>query len=239
MALLDLTVVKEMIERDKITSRELVAGVAHEIRNPLAGIMTTAETLIEQFEPNDAKREYLERIITEINRMNKFLIRFFAFARPQKPQKTMASIPKIIDHLFALEAQNITRNNITVIKEYQPALPDVMLDEAQTSQVLLNLIINSIQAMPKGGQLIVRVISNSAKSPEPAAIQIDVIDSGVGINPNDLKNVFKPFYTTKAKGVGLGLSVSRQIINEHQGSIDVSSIPGHGTTFTVSLPLDE
>jgi PAS domain S-box-containing protein len=238
IAFRDLPAGAESTEQDQLASiRELTAGIAHEIRNPLAGILTTAETLKENFDPHDPRKEYLERIINEINRMNQFLIRFFAFARPQKLQKRPCSLPQIIDRIIDLEAQNISQRNISVIKNYQPSLPDVKLDANQMQQVFLNLILNSAQAMPNGGELKISIRTNEQEGQAPSCLKVDISDTGVGIKPQDLKKIFTPFYTTKPKGVGLGLSVSHQILKEHGGKIAVNSMLGQGTTFSISLPI--
>jgi PAS domain S-box-containing protein len=231
---------KESAEQDRLNSiRELTGGIAHEIRNPLAGIMTTAETLKETFDPQDHRKEYLERIINEIHRMNQFLTRFFAFARPQKPQKQSCSLPQIIDRILDLEAQNISRQNISVTKDYQPSLPNIKLDAHQIQQVFLNLIINSLQAMPNGGELKISIATNGGTGEQaPKYIRVNISDTGVGIRPQDLNKIFSPFYTTKPKGVGLGLSVSQQILKEHKGKAGVESVLGEGTTFSISLPVE-
>jgi signal transduction histidine kinase len=231
---------KELTKQDRLASvGELMAGDAQEIRNPLAGIMTTAETLKENFEPEDSRKEYLERIINEINRMNQFLVRFFAFARPQKPQKTPCNLPQILDRIIDLEDQNIGRHNVSVIKEYQPSLPTINLDANQMQQVFLNLILNSVQAMPDGGELKISVQAGNGQDEDqpPQYIQVDIADTGVGIKPQDIKKIFTPFHTTKPKGVGLGLAVSHQILMEHNGRAWVDSELGKGTTFSIHLPL--
>jgi two-component system NtrC family sensor kinase len=226
-------------EQERLTSiRELTAGIAHEIRNPLAGIMTTAETLKENLEQDDSRREYLERIINEINRMSQFLTKFFAFARPQRPQKQSNSIAAIIDRIIDLEAQKILRQNISVIKDYDPSIPSVRLDANQIQQVFLNLIINSLQAMPNGGELKISIGYNKQNAQYQKYICVTISDTGVGIKPQDLSKIFTPFYTTKPKGVGLGLSLSQQILKEHRGKVGVESTPGEGTIFSISLPID-
>ncbi len=222
--------------QDRLASiGELTAGIAHELRNPLAGIMTTAETLKENFDSGDSRKEYLERIINEINRMNQFLTKFFAFTRPSKPQKGVCSLPRIIDRIIDLEAQNISQNNISVIREYQPFLPDIELDANQMQQVFLNLILNSVQAMPDGGELKISIRVEDGQ--DGHCVQVDISDTGVGIKPQDLNKIFTPFHTTKPKGVGLGLAVSRKILNEHNGEAWVNSVVGQGTTFSINLPL--
>lgn len=231
---------KQFPKQDRLASiGELTAGIAHELRNPLAGIMTTAETLKENFEPGDSRKEYLERIINEINRMNQFLTRFFAFIRPSKPQKEVCSLPQIIDRIIDLEAKNIGQNNISVIKEYQPSLPDIKLDANQMQQVFLNLVLNSVQAMPDGGKLKISIKADNGRGGRlsPGYIQVDISDTGVGIKPQDLNKIFTPFHTTKPKGVGLGLAVSQKILREHNGKAWVDSVVGQGTTFSINLPL--
>jgi len=211
---------------------ELVAGIAHEIRNPLAGIMTTAETLKENLDADDHRKEYLERIINEINRMNHFLVKFFAFARPQKPQYAPTYLPDILDKIFELEGKNFEDKKITLIREYPPDLPEIYLDASQIQQVLLNLTLNAVQAMPQGGRLRVSI------KPGGNLVHLLIADTGVGIPPENINKIFDPFFTTKPKGVGLGLAVSQRIIKEHGGAIQVYSRVGQGTTFRVNLPIN-
>lgn len=217
---------------------ELTASIAHEIRNPLAGILTTAETLKEDFEAEDPHREYLERIINEINRVNLFLIKFLALARPQKPQLSLGSLSEIIDNVLYLEKGEIERQNIRVIRDYEPALPNILIDPHQMHQVFLNLILNAIQAMPGGGKLQISIKGNGKQGYKPDFIQVEITDNGTGISPQDMKKIFTPFFSTKPKGVGLGLSVSQKIFKEHKGSLKVESTLNKGTTFTLTLPTN-
>ena len=213
---------------------EITASIAHEIRNPLAGILTTTETLREDFASNDPRREYLERIITEINRVNLFLVKFLALARPQKPQFVLASLLDVLEHVLLLEHREIERGNIQVVRDYEKDFPLMMIDQHQIEQVILNLVLNAIQAMPKGGTLGVKLESGRENGQPCAYLQVS--DSGVGISPRNMRKIFLPFFSTKPKGVGLGLSVSRQILKEHGGELRVRSKPGEGTTFTLILP---
>ncbi len=224
--------------QDKFSSMgELTASMAHEIRNPLAGILTTTETLREDFAPQDPRREYLERIIVEINRVNTFLVKFLALARPQKPQFSLASLPEIVDNVLYLENKEVEQRRIQIVREYEPGLPKILIDPHQLHQVLLNLILNAIQAMSQGGTLRIRVKSDKKSGVKPKFLYVEISDNGCGIAPHDLKEIFAPFFTTKPKGVGLGLSVSQKIIKEHQGQIKVESKQGKGTAFTLTLPL--
>ncbi len=220
--------------QDGFTSMgELTASMAHEIRNPLAAILTTAETLREDFDAQDERREYLERIISEINRVNLFLVKFLALARPQKPQLALASLPELLDHVLFLEKREIERCQVQIVREYETRLPKILIDSHQMQQVFLNLILNAIQAMPQGGVLRLKIDS----SRQGGGTQVEITDNGSGIAPRDLKEIFTPFFTTKPKGVGLGLSVSQQILKEHQGQLRVQSRLGEGTSFTLTLPM--
>ncbi|MBI5789205.1 MAG: hypothetical protein HZA78_10160 [Candidatus Schekmanbacteria bacterium] len=224
--------------RERFSSMgELAASIAHEIRNPLAAILTTAETMREDFDVNDSRREYLERIITEINRVNLFLVKFLALARPQKPQLALGYLPEVVDSVLHLEYKEIERYKIQVIREYEPGLPKILFDPHQMHQVFLNLILNAIQSMPNGGILKLAVKSDKTIMNRPRYIQVEITDNGSGIDSDAMKKIFTPFFSTKPKGVGLGLSVSQQIIKRHQGQIQVKSKQGEGTTFTLILPL--
>ncbi len=234
--LLGLTPLSPPENQDFTSMGKLTASLAHEIRNPLAGILTTTETLREDFDPQDKRREYLERIIVEINRVNLFLTKFLALARPQKPQFALTSLFEILDLVLFLEKKKLERCQIQVICEYENRLPKILVDPHQIQQVFLNLIMNAVQAMSPGGVLKLKIRSEKEQGDRRRFVQVQISDNGSGIVPGDLKKIFLPFFSTKSKGAGLGLSVSQQIIKEHQGQIKVSSKLGEGTSFTVILP---
>jgi len=233
----DLTEIKKMREnmryKDRLASLgELTAGIAHEIRNPLAGIKTTAQALKAEFDPQDPKCEYLEKIIKEINRTNSLLQELFIFARPQKPQFMPYDVTKILERVLSMQEKSIEEKEVKIKKDYAPDIPMLLLDPNQIYQVFLNLILNAVQAMPQGGDLTL-----SAKREGETWVSIIIEDTGVGMSPEVKAKLFDPFFTTKSMGTGLGLAISYRIIQEHGGMVGVESKPSQGAKFTIRLPL--
>ncbi len=231
---------EEILRMDRLISvGELSSGIAHEIRNPLAGIKTTAQALGEEMPQDDPKREYLNRITKEIDRLNELLKTFFSFAKPQKLNPVLCRIKDIVNEIIPLLIKDIANRGINFTEEYAPDLPRIKVDFNQMHQVLLNLFLNAIQAMPKGGELKIRaesIASASLVNPGKDYVRISIADTGKGIPASDLKKIFDPFFTTRPKGIGLGLSITYQIIKNHGGNIKVESNSDKGTTFTITLP---
>jgi two-component system sensor histidine kinase AtoS len=232
---------EEILRVDRLVSLgEISSGIAHEIRNPLAGIKTTAQAMGEEMDENDPKREYLRRITKEIDRLNDLLKMFFSFAKPQKPNLALCNIKDVVNEITPLLVKDLADRGISFVERYDTTLPRVKVDLNQMHQVFLNLLLNAIQAMPNGGELCIEaepLFSRSIGNPDPDYVQVKISDTGQGMRHATLSKIFDPFFTTKAKGVGLGLSISYQIIKKHGGTIRVESQEGHGTTFFVTLPL--
>ncbi len=231
---------EEMIRMDRLVSLgELSSGIAHEIRNPLAGIKTTAQALGEEMGHDDPKREYLNRITKEINRLNGLLKTFFSFAKPQKLNPVVCNIRDIVNEIIPLLIKDIANRGINFIEEYAPDLPKVRVDFNQIHQVFLNLFLNAIQAMPSGGELKIEaepIALAPLVNPGKDYVRISISDTGRGIPARDINKIFDPFFTTRPKGIGLGLSITYQIIKKHGGSIRVESKVDKGTTFILTLP---
>jgi PAS domain S-box-containing protein len=234
---------KQMQRMDRLaTLGELSAGIAHEIRNPLAGIKASAQVLEEGFEPDDPRTQLISRIVREIDRANALLKEFFKFAKPSKPHFAYHDIEMIIDGVYLLLAPQMKKHNIVFKEDFTAVVPQVYIDENQIEQVIMNLFMNAIQAMHDGGELVVKtriVIIGADKSPTGEPLQmvaVDIIDTGQGIPSDNLEKIFNPFFTTKPDGVGLGLSISSRLVEENRGKLDVQSQIGNGTTFTIILP---
>ena len=231
---------EEILRMDRLVSvGELSSGIAHEIRNPLAGIKTTAQALGEEMGQDDPKREYLNRITKEIDRLNDLLKTFFSFAKPQKLNLVVCNIKDIVNEIIPLLIKDIANRGINFTEEYAGGLPKVRVDFNQMHQVFLNLFLNAIQAMPRGGELKITaepVRSAPLLNPERDYIRISISDTGKGIPAHDINKIFDPFFTSRPKGIGLGLSITYQIIKNHGGSIKVESKVDSGTTFTITLP---
>jgi len=231
---------EEILRMDRLVSLgKLASGIAHELRNPLAGIKTTAQALGEEMEGDDSRREYLHRITKEIDRLNDLLKTFFSFAKPQNLNLVHCHIKDIINEIIPFLIKEIADKGIHFIETYHPQLPKVKVDKTQMHQVFLNLFLNAIQAMPDGGELRIDanpVIPRSSARSEPNFIKVVVSDSGRGIPPHIVHKIFDPFFTTKPRGIGLGLSITYQIIKKHGGTIKVDSQWEKGTSFVINLP---
>jgi two-component system sensor histidine kinase AtoS len=233
----------QMERMDRLaTLGELSAGIAHEIRNPLAGIKTSAQVLEESFGPGDFRSQLVGRLVKEIDRSNELLKKFFNFAKPGRPKKDFVNIEMVIDGVYLLLAPKMKKRNIQFTKNYAHNLPDVYVDESQIEQVLLNLYLNSIDAMEKGGSLTIstlkKVIRNGkGETANKEVVVVSVADNGIGIDSKNLEKIFNPFFTTKSNGVGLGLSISSRLVEENGGKLEVKSELGHGTIFIIFLPI--
>jgi PAS domain S-box-containing protein len=231
---------EEILRMDRLVSLgKLASGIAHELRNPLAGIKTTAQALGEEMSGDDSRREYLHRITKEIDRLNDLLKTFFSFAKPQNLNLVYCHIKDIINEIIPFLIKEIADKGIRFVETYHPQLPKIKVDKTQMHQVFLNLFLNAIQAMPNGGELTIEanpMISNSLKEVKQNFVKIVISDTGRGIPSQIVHKIFDPFFTTKSKGIGLGLSITYQIIKKHGGTIKVESQWEKGTSFVINLP---
>jgi len=231
---------EEILRMDRLVSLgKLASGIAHELRNPLAGIKTTAQALGEEMSGDDSKREYLHRITKEIDRLNDLLKTFFSFAKPQNLNLVHCHIKDIINEIIPFLIKEIADKGIRFIETYHPKLPKIKVDKTQMHQVFLNLFLNAIQAMPNGGELKIEatpMISSSLEGFKQNSIKVVISDTGRGIPPKIVYKIFDPFFTTKPKGIGLGLSITYQIIKKHGGTIKVESQWEKGTSFVINIP---
>ena len=231
---------EEILRMDRLVSLgKLASGIAHEIRNPLAGIKTTAQALGEEMPEEDPRREYLNRITKEIDRLNELLKTFFSFAKPQTLNLVPCHIRDIVNAITPFLIKEIADKGIRFVESYHPQLPKLKVDKVQMHQAFLNLFLNAIQAMPNGGEL--RIEAHPFKTftiggSNKKFVKIIISDTGKGIPPQLLPKIFDPFFTTKPKGMGLGLSITYQIIKKHGGTIEVESQLEKGTTFIINLP---
>jgi signal transduction histidine kinase/putative methionine-R-sulfoxide reductase with GAF domain len=223
----------QLIRSEKLAALgQLAAGIAHEIRNPLTSINILIHSLTQNLPTEDSRWEDLKVIEEEILRINEIVDQFLRFARPAPPLLVKAEVVSIIEETLQLLRPQIEKQRILVQKEFQP-LPPISMDREQMKQAILNLLLNAVQAMPKGGHLALR-----GHVPEGNRwVQFSIQDSGVGIPAEDIGRLFDPFFSTKEGGVGLGLSITHRIIDQHRGKIEVESAPGKGTLFTVWLPV--
>jgi PAS domain S-box-containing protein len=224
------------------TLGEVSAGIAHEIRNPLAGIKTSAQVLEESFSPGDHRSQLVSRIVREIDRSNELLKKFFHFAKPGKPKQDFVSLETLVEGIYLLLSSKMRKKEIIFEKNIETEISDVYVDENQIEQVLINLFLNSLDALDKGGSIIIHlkmvenreeiILENTSK-----AVLLILEDTGCGIDRENLEKIFNPFFTTKSDGVGLGLSISSRLIEENGGQIYVESEPEQGTKFKLYFPV--
>ena len=213
------------------TLGELATGLAHEIRNPLAGIAGVVEIIGRDLPPTSPARAVVKDVRIEIAQINHILTDLLQTARPHPPEIRRSDLNTTVEHAVMLARQQALSKPIEIVLKKNPALPETEHDSDQIHQMLLNLLLNAIQAIEGQGRITVEIEARD----QSAAIVVS--DTGRGILPEHLPNIFRPFYTTKGNGTGLGLSLARRIVEEHQGRIDVTSIVGKGSKFVVSLPL--
>jgi signal transduction histidine kinase len=213
------------------TLGEMATGLAHEIRNPLAGIAGVIEIIGRDLPSTSPARSVVKDVRQEIARINHIVTDLLQTARPHPPKVRKSDLNTTVEHAVMLGRQQALAKSVEIALHKDPTLPEVEHDSDQIHQVLLNLLLNSLQAIEQNGKITVNLESHGK------AVVVQVIDNGRGIAPDHLPNIFRPFYTTKGDGTGLGLSLARRIVEDHQGRIDVSSTLGKGTTFSVVLPL--
>jgi len=214
------------------TLGELATGLAHEIRNPLAGIGGVVEIIGRDLPPSSPARAVVKEVRHEILQINQILTDLLQTARPHPPEIRRSDLNTTVEHSVMLARQQALSRPIEIVFHKKPGLAEVEHDSDQIHQMLLNLLLNSIQAIEDRGKISVEIEARE----EFAAIT--VADTGRGIAPEHLPNIFRPFYTTKGEGTGLGLSLARRIVEEHHGRIEVTSEVGAGTKFTVLLPVE-
>ena len=213
------------------TLGELATGLAHEIRNPLAGIAGVIEIVGRDLPPNSPARAVIKDAKEEALQINRILTELLDTARPKPPQFQVSDVCSTAEHAVMFARQQAITKRIMIELEITNTIPPVEHDPNQINQVLLNLLLNAIQSMDKPGMIRVSL------EHEDDSVLITVADEGKGILPEHLPNIFRPFFTTKGHGTGLGLSLARRTVEAHGGSIDVASEVGKGTQFLVRLPI--
>lgn len=225
---------KELVNAERLAVvGEMAARISHEIRNPLATVGGFARSILKHPYDSDEVVRKTEIIVGEVVRLEELLGDLLDIARPRRLNAQPESLMAIAEHAILLADADIQALAVSIERNYDETLPPVMLDRSRAVQAVLNIVRNGAQAMPEGGVLAV----STRRSPDGKWAQIEIHDTGVGMGSNALKHVFDPFFSTKLKGSGLGLAVTRRIMQDHDGDIDVHSEPGQGTTFILSFPL--
>ena len=228
------------------TIAEIASAVAHEVRNPLAGIRTMTQVIDEQLADGAPHKEYTRRIIKQVDRLNELLTDFFTYARPPVPKRRHLSLARVMEDIKPLVHSRLQKRGVVLVEDYEEGLPEIMADSSQVQQVFLNLFLNSLAAM-KGtnGRVTIqaRYIGTDRSAfdagkfswlrPDNHYVTVYFIDNGCGMDQEVLEKVFEPFFTTRHDGSGLGLSIVDRILRENEAGIMVKSEPGQGTTFIV------
>ncbi|MDR4509516.1 MAG: PAS domain S-box protein [Candidatus Brocadiaceae bacterium] len=241
-------VIQEITDRKKIEERirrserlasigELAASIAHEIRNPLGAISNSVCMLKRDLALTDDDQSLFDMVVEETEWLNSIITNFLTFAHQAEYHFVKSDIIKIIDETLILFEQDTRFNTkIEINKIYENNIPEIYLDRNWIRRIFWNLLMNSVDAMPNGGKIFIRL--RRQKRPDNNMVEIVLSDTGSGIPPESIKKVFEPFFTTKkTRGTGLGLSIVHRVIDNHDGVIDVKSIQGKGTTFTIRLPI--
>jgi PAS domain S-box-containing protein len=237
----DITAFEQMREKLSRTERlatlgQMAAGIAHEIRNPLVGIGSTTALLMEEFPPDDTKRDDLITILKETRRLDRIVTQIVEYAKPRNLVAMSFEIAVLFEETLDLLSQSLDQKHINVTCTFPPELPVLEADRDQVKQVVLNAIQNSAEALQENGKI--RIESLEEVRDGFKGLLMTIHDNGKGINPEDLSKVFDPFFTTgKRGGTGLGLAICRNIIEAHGGSIRAESQVGVGTIMSIWLPL--
>lgn len=249
----DLTHVEQMEERERLRDRlaalgEMAATMAHEIKNPLAGIEVMAGLLRRQLSDNPDAQSLVAEIISEAKLANAIVQEMLEFVRPVRLQLDRASIGDALTSAIAVADGKVARGEVQVNLLVAEGLPPIQGDAHQLTQVFANLVINAYEALGGRGAVTLRArvvehADEGALVPDGyhavSTVVVEVADTGTGVTPEVADRMFNPFFTTKAQGSGLGLAIVRKIVDAHEGRIDLSSTPDHGTCFRVTLPVDQ
>ncbi|MDO9117717.1 MAG: ATP-binding protein [Nitrospira sp.] len=215
---------------------EMVGRIAHEIRNPLGSIELFASMLRRDLQEQPASLTYAEQISQAVHGLDRLLSNLLIYTQPERTARGWQTVETLVLDALTLAAHAITKTPVDIRLDLDPRIPAIWCNEGQFKQVVLNLILNAIQAMPAGGILTLKLVKADDQSLSTDAICMTVTDNGPGIDPAHRSRIFDPFFTTKDEGTGLGLAIVHAIIDAHHGRIDVESRQGEGTTFTILLP---
>lgn len=222
------------VQTEKLSALgRMAAGIAHEINNPLGGIMLYSSNLLKKIPSDGPERESVEIILDEAKRCKTIIQGLLEFSRESDPSMALTDVGRVVDKACHILENEFRLRRIGLRKDLEPGLPEILLDVAQIEQVLVNLLLNALQAVAEEGTVSIR----TSMSLDGKKVGIEIADTGCGIPEENMGKIFEPFFSTKPKGTGLGLAVTYGIVQKHGGSICASSVPGQGSTFTVELPV--
>jgi two-component system NtrC family sensor kinase len=225
-----------LIEAERLTAMgRMGASLAHEINNPLQSVIGCLGLAMEAREASEDTTYLMDVALQELKRAANIVRRMRDLSRPGEGEKKLGSVHELVEKVVALTRKQAENHRVEVIWEGADGLPSVPVVRERIQQVFLNLVLNAIDAMPEGGELLIQ----GTRTEETAGVEISFTDTGVGIAPEESEGLFEAFRSNKDQGLGLGLYVSRSIVQEHGGRIEVDSEAGHGATFTVWLPGEE
>jgi len=232
----DLTMIRELEQKVIVSEKfaalgRLSAGVAHEIRNPLNSIRGFIQYFQKKLKLDEEDYQYTDLMLSEVDRLNRVISKLLAYSRPREPRLSIRSPEEILDHCLQVVEREASEAGVELHRKPRcESVPLVLMDTDQMTQVVLNILINSIQATPAGGR-----ISVGCERDANGRLQIVLEDSGEGIPKENMDKIFDPFFSTKKKGTGLGLAIVKSIIEAHAGDIEIESEPGRGTRFIITL----
>ncbi|HAW53218.1 MAG TPA: hypothetical protein DCX54_12970 [Flavobacteriales bacterium] len=228
---------KKIMEAERLALiGQLSANVAHELNNPLQGVVTFSHLLLEEHPCDDPfYTDAVEKIVGQANRCRDIIRGLLDFSRQRKPDKTICNLNTVLENCVSLLEKQVLFHNIDIVKNLQIDLPMTVADPSQIERVFINLIVNAAEAMDGNGRLTLTTFFNA----KDKTIEIDIKDTGSGIREEDMDKIFDPFFTTKevGHGTGLGLAISYGIVKGHRGNLLVKSVEKQGTTFTIVLPV--
>ncbi len=248
----DLTLVEQLEERERLRDRlaalgEMAAAIAHEVKNPLAGIEVMAGLLRRRLPDSPEAQGLVNDIISEAKVANAIVLEVLEFVRPIRLQVERTSIPQVLHDAVTTAERQVSRGGVNVTLNVQEQLPLIQADHHQLVQVFSNLVINAFEALNGSGTIAIAASQGEGfvdaggaparRAAAPPTLVVEVADTGPGVSPEILDRVFNPFFTTKPQGSGLGLAIVRKIVDAHNGHIDFTSAPGQGTRFRVTLPM--
>ncbi len=223
----------ELLSAERLaTAGKMAASFAHEIRNPLSSMQMLAQMLMRKDNLSEARgKQSMQYILEEIQRVDVIVKGFMDFARPAALKAVSHNLNQVLQEVLDLMEANLNHHQITLVRKFTSHLPPISLDRDKLKQAFMNIVLNAMEAMPEGGILEILTLQDSDE------VRIDVVDTGVGISPEDLNRLFEPFFTTKSQGTGLGLANAKRILEQHGGDIQSKSVVGQGTTMSLWLPL--
>ena len=223
----------ELISAERLaTAGKMAASFAHEIRNPLSSMQMLAQMLMRKQDiPEPKRKQSMQYILEEIERIDVIVKGLMDFAHPAVLQLAPQNLNQVLQEVLNLMEANLNHHQISLSKKFAPNLPQVSLDRDKLKQAFMNIVLNAMDAMPEGGTLEIVTLQGSDR------VRIDIIDTGIGMPPEDLNRLFEPFFTTKSQGTGLGLANAKRVLEQHGGDIRSKSVVGQGTTMSLWLPL--